>query len=183
MFVRTMISPTLKQLRTTADFVHSLLPPTPQIRWPLLCQRTGAEVWVKHENHQPVGAFKVRGGLVYMSELKQRNPEITGVIAATRGNHGQSIAFAAGSTGLRAVIVVPRGNSVEKNAAMQALGAELVVHGDDFQDAVVYDGELAGNEKLQFVPSFVEPLVRGVASYALELFDNGCGLDAVYVPI
>ena len=178
-----MISPTLKQLRTTADFVHSLLPPTPQIRWPLLCQRTGAEVWVKHENHQPVGAFKVRGGLVYMSELKQRNPEITGVIAATRGNHGQSIAFAAGSTGLRAVIVVPRGNSVEKNAAMQALGAELVVHGDDFQDALEYAGELAGKEKLHFVPSFAEPLVRGVASYALELFDNVSGLDAVYVPI
>jgi threonine dehydratase len=177
------MSPTLKQLRTTADFVHSVLPPTPQIRWPLLCQRTGAEVWVKHENHQPVGAFKVRGGLVYMNELKEREPDVTGVIAATRGNHGQSIAFAAARAGLRAVIVVPHGNSVEKNAAMQALDAELVVHGIDFQDALVYAAELAKKEKLHFVPSFAEPLVRGVASYALELFDHLSDLDAVYVPI
>jgi threonine dehydratase len=174
---------TLKQLRTTADFVHGVLPPTPQICWPLLCERSGAEVWVKHENHQPVGAFKVRGGLVYMNELKQREPELTIVIAATRGNHGQSIAFAAGRTGLRAVIVVPRGNSVEKNAAMQALGAELIVHGNDFQDALEYARELADKEKLHFVPSFAEPLVRGVASYALELFDNVSELDAVYVPV
>ncbi|MBV8216797.1 MAG: threonine dehydratase [Verrucomicrobia bacterium] len=178
-----MISPTLKQLRTTADFVHRVLPPTPQIRWPLLCRRTAAEVWVKHENHQPVGAFKIRGGLVYMNELKQREPDVPGVIAATRGNHGQSIAFAAGRTGLRAVIVVPHGNSVEKNAAMQALGAELVVQGSDFQDALEYAQELAEKEKLHFVPSFAEPLVRGVASYALELFDSVSGLDAVYVPI
>ncbi len=174
---------TLKQLRATADLVHSVLPATPQIRWPLLCQRTGAAVWVKHENHQPVGAFKVRGGLVYMNELKQREPEVAGVIAATRGNHGQSIAFAAARTGLRAIIVVPHGNSAEKNAAMQALGAELVVHGNDFQDALEYAAELAKKEKLHFVPSFAEPLVRGVASYALELFDNVSDLDAVYVPI
>jgi threonine dehydratase len=174
---------TLKQLRTTADFVHTILPPTPQIRWPLLCQRAGAEVWVKHENHQPVGAFKVRGGLVYMNELKEREPDVAGVIAATRGNHGQSIAFAAGRTGLRAVIVVPHGNSVEKNAAMQALGAELVVQGNDFQDALEHARELAEKEKLHFVASFAEPLVRGVATYALELFDNIGNLDAVYVPI
>ena len=178
-----MISPTLEQLRTTADFIHSVLPPTPQIRWPLLCQRTGAEVWVKHENHQPVGAFKVRGGLVYMNELKQREPDVAGVIAATRGNHGQSIAFAAGRTRLRAVIVVPHGNSVEKNAAMQALGAELVVQGNDFQDALEYARELAEKEQLHFVPSFAEQLVRGVASCAIELFDNVADLDAVYVPI
>jgi len=178
-----MIAPTLKELRATADFVHTVLQRTPQVRWPLLCKRNGAEVWVKHENHQPVGAFKVRGGLVYMNELKQREPDVTGVIAATRGNHGQSIAFAAGRAGLRAVIVVPRGNSVEKNAAMLALGAELVVHGTDFQDAFEFARELAEKEKLHFVPSFAEPLVRGVASYALELFDNVSGLDAVYVPI
>ena len=178
-----MISPTLEQLRTTADFIHGILPSTPQIRWPLLCQRTGAEVWVKHENHQPVGAFKVRGGLVYMTELKQREPDVAGVIAATRGNHGQSIAFAAGRTGLRAVVVVPQGNSMEKNAAMRALGAELVVHGNDFQDALEYARELAEKEQLHFVPSFAEPLVRGVASYAIELFDNVADLDAVYVPI
>ena len=124
-----MLTPTLKQLRTTAEFVHSVLPPTPQICWPLLSRRTSAEVWVKHENHQPVGAFKVRGGLVYMNELKQREPDVSGVIAATRGNHGQSIAFAAQRAGLRAVIVVPHRNSAEKNAAMQALGAELIVEG------------------------------------------------------
>jgi threonine dehydratase len=174
---------TLEDLRATAAFVHSALTPTPQIRWPLLSQRTGAEVWVKHENHQPVGAFKVRGGLVYLYELQQREPGVTGVIAATRGNHGQSIAFAAKRTGLRAVIVVPHGNSVEKNAAMQALGAELIVQGTDFQDALEYAAELAERENLHFVPSFAEPLVRGVATYALELFDNVPGLDTVYVPI
>jgi threonine dehydratase len=178
-----VISPTLKELRTTAEFIHGILPPTPQIRWPLLCQRTGAEVWVKHENHLPVGAFKVRGGLVYLKELKQREPDVTGVITATRGNHGQSIAFAAGRAGLRAMIVVPHGNSVEKNAAMRALGAELVVHGQDFQAAFEYAAGLAEKKNLHFVPSFAEPLVRGVASYALELFDNISGLDAVYVPI
>jgi threonine dehydratase len=174
---------TLEQLRTTADFVHRVLAPTPQIRWPLLCQRTGVEVWVKQENHLPVGAFKVRGGLVYVAELKQREPDITGVIAATRGNHGQSIAFAASRAGLRAVIVVPHGNSPEKNAAMQALGAELVVHGNDFQDALEHAAQIAETEKLHFVPSFAEPLVRGVASYALELFDHVSDLDAVYVPV
>jgi threonine dehydratase len=178
-----MILPTLKQLRLTADFVHTVLAPTPQICWPLLRQRTGAEVWVKQENHQPVGAFKVRGGLVYISELRQREPDVTGVIAATRGNHGQSIAFAASSAGLRAVIVVPHGNSPEKNAAMQALNAELVVHGNDFQEALEHAAELAEKEKLHFVPAFAEPLVRGVATYALELFDNVSDLDAVYVPI
>jgi len=178
-----MIVPTLNQLRAAADLVHSVLAPTPQIRWPLLCQRTGSDVWVKHENHLPVGAFKVRGGLVYLDELRKRQPDVTGVISATRGNHGQSIAFAAGRAGLRAVIVVPRLNSREKNAAMQALGAELVVHGNDFQDAYEYASELAEKEKLHFVDSFAEPLVRGVASYALELFDGVAELDAVYVPI
>jgi threonine dehydratase len=178
-----MIALSLKQLRATADFVHSILPPTPQIRWPLLCERTGADVWIKHENHLPVGAFKVRGGLVYISELKQREPDLTGVIAATRGNHGQSIAFAARRAGLRVVIVVPHGNSVEKNAAMRVLGAELVEHGSDFQDAFEYAAKLAQKERLHFVPSFAEPLVRGVASCALELFDNVSDLEAIYVPI
>ena len=174
---------TLAELQQAAELVHRTVLPTPQYAWPKLSKRAGCTVWVKHENHQPVGAFKVRGGLVYISELKQREPGVTGVIAATRGNHGQSIAFAAGRTGLRAVIVVPRENSVEKNAAMQALGAELVVHGNDFQDAFEYARVLAEKEKLHFVPSFAEPLVRGVASYALELFDNVSELEAVYVPI
>src|SRR5580698_5144580 len=120
-----MLLPTLDSIEAAAALVHQVIPPTPQIRWPLLCARAGAEVWVKHENHSPVGAFKLRGGLVYFDELARRKTAVTGVIAATRGNHGQSVAFNAARVGLRAVIVVPHGNSPEKNAAMRALGAEL----------------------------------------------------------
>src|SRR5580658_7468940 len=159
------------------------MPPTPQYCWPLLSARAGAEVWVKHENHTPVGAFKLRGGLVYMEELLQREAQVTGVIAATRGNHGQSVAFAASRAGLRSVIVVPHGNSREKNAAMRALGAELIEHGHDFQEALEYAAGLAAREGLHFVPSFHDALVRGVASCAIELFDAVPALDAVYVPI
>lgn len=157
--------------------------PTPQIRWPLLCERAGAEVWVKHENHTPAGAFKVRGGVVYMEALKRREPGIAGVIAATRGNHGQSVAFAAARAGMRAVVVVPHGNSREKNAAMRALGAELIEHGSDFQEAYEHATGLAESERLHFVPSFDPNLVAGVASGPLELFRAVEGLDAVYVPI
>lgn len=174
---------TLSQLRAAAALVHEINPPTPQIRWPLLCERAGADVWVKHENHNPVGAFKVRGGVVYVEELVRQNARVAGVIAATRGNHGQSIAFAAARKGLRCVIVVPHGNSVEKNAAMRALGAELVEHGDDFQAALEYASATAEKESLHFIPSFDQALVRGVASYALELFEAVSRLDAVYVPI
>jgi len=175
--------PSRDLLEAAADLVYKVMPPTPQIRWPLLCARTGADVWVKHENHTPIGAFKVRGGVVYVEELKRREPDVAGVIAATRGNHGQSIAFAAGRAGLRSVIVVPHGNSREKNAAMRALGAELIEHGDDFQDAFEHAVHLAEQERLHLVPSFHDALVRGVASYALELFRAVPGLDAVYVPI
>src|SRR5215468_5608461 len=133
-----VVLPSLAQLEAAADFVHSVMPPTPQYCWPLLCRRADAEVWVKHENHAPAGAFKVRGGLVYMEELKRQQPDIAGVIAATRGNHGQSVAFAARRAGLAAVIVVPHGNSAEKNAAMRALGAELIEHGHDFQATYEY---------------------------------------------
>jgi threonine dehydratase len=175
--------PTLASLEAAAEVVHRVLPPTPQIRWPLLCDRTGAEVWVKHENHQPVGAFKVRGGVVYMEELRRQEPGVTGVIAATRGNHGQSIAFGASRAGLTATIVVPHGNSLEKNLAMKALGAELIEHGVDFQEAYAYSAELARVRGLHFVRSIHDALVRGVASYALELFRAVPGLDAVYVPI
>ena len=163
--------------------VHGVIPATPQIRWPLLCNRLAADVWVKHENHTPLGAFKVRGGIVYMDALKRRSPGTKGVIAATRGNHGQSIAFAAARLGLHAVIVVPHGNSTEKNAAMRALGAELIEHGQDFQDALECASRLAPVRGLHLVRSFDESLVRGVASYALELFDAVPNLDAVYVPI
>ena len=175
--------PDLEELEAAAAVVHRVIPPTPQIRWPLLCARTGAEVWVKHENHSPVGAFKLRGGIVYMDALIQREPQIRGVIAATRGNHGQSVAFAAASAGLRAVIVVPHGNSVEKNAAMRGLGAELVEYGRDFQEALEHASDLAKTECLHFVRSFDAALVAGVASYALELFRGAPELDAVYVPI
>ena len=178
-----MVLPDLKTLEAAAQLVHRVIPPTPQICWPLVCQRAEAEVWVKHENHTVVGAFKVRGGLVYMEALKQREPRVAGVIAATRGNHGQSVAFAAKRAGLRSVIVVPHGNSREKNAAMRALGAELIECGSDFQEAFEHAARLAEAERLHFVPSFEAALVAGVASYALELFSAVANFDAVYVPI
>lgn len=178
-----MVLPDLKTLEAAAQLVHRVIPPTPQICWPLVCQRAEAEVWVKHENHTVVGAFKIRGGLVFMEALKQREPRIAGVIAATRGNHGQSVAFAAKRAGLRSVIVVPHGNSREKNAAMRALGAELIECGSDFQEAYEHAARLAQAERLHFVPSFDAALVAGVASYALELFSAVANFDAVYVPI
>ena len=178
-----MTLPPLGTLKAAAAIVHQAMPPTPQIRWPLLCARTGAEVWIKHENHTPLGAFKIRGGVVYMESLRSAEPKLAGVIAATRGNHGQSVAFAAARAGLRAVIVVPHGNSREKNAAMRALGAELVEHGDDFQEAYEYAAGMAEAQSLHFVRSFDSALISGVASYALELFEAVPDLDAIYVPI
>lgn len=175
--------PTLAEMNAASKLVGAHVPPTPQYRWPLLCKRVGTEVWVKHENHTPVGAFKLRGGIVYADHLKRSDPGVTGVVAATRGNHGQSVAFAAGRMGLAAVIVVPRGNSVEKNAAMQALGAELVEHGHDFQAAYEHAVELAKERRLHMFPSFHPALIQGVGTYALELFSAAPPLDAVYVPI
>ncbi len=175
--------PSLAALESAAETIHRVLPPTPQIRWPLLCERAGAEVWAKHENHQPVGAFKVRGGLLYMGELKRSHPEVRHVIAATRGNHGQSIAFGARRIGLDATIVVPHGNSREKNAAMRALGAELIEHGDDFQEALEYAMALAEQRGWFPTPSFEEPLVRGVGTYSLEFLRARPDLKSVYVPI
>jgi len=173
----------LPDLESAAQLVYRYLPPTPQVRWPLLCQLAGCEVWVKHENHTPFGAFKVRGGLVYCTDLRRAHPEVKGVITATRGNHGQSIAFAAGQLGLSATIVVPRGNSREKNAAMRALGAELVEFGHDFQAANDHSITLAEQRGLHRIPSFHPALVRGVASYALELLRGVPELDTLYVPI
>jgi threonine dehydratase len=175
--------PDLASLESAAELVYRVMPPTPQVRWPLLCARAGAEVWVKHENHTPTGAFKVRGGIVYMDQLRRREPGVTGVAAATRGNHGQSVAFAATRAGLRAVIVVPRGNSAEKNAAMRAFGAELIEHGDDFQQAYEYLASVAEAERLHLIRSFDPALVAGVATYALELFRAVPSLETVYVPI
>ncbi len=172
----------LGDLRAAAEIVHAAIPPTPQHCWPLLSRRCGAEVWVKHENHNPTGAFKVRGGVVYAEGLRL-DTGIAGVISATRGNHGQSVAFAAARAGLRTTIVVPRGNSPEKNAAMRGLGAELIEHGADFSESLGHARALAEVRGLRFFPSFAPPLVAGVASYALELFEAVPDLDTVYVPI
>ncbi len=162
--------------------VYAVMPPTPQYAWPLLAQRMGAEVWLKHENHTPVGAFKLRGGLVYMHQLRQRGLGGAGVISATRGNHGQSIALAARRAGVPATIVVPLGNSVEKNAAMRALGATLVEHGQDFQQSREHAAVLAEQQGLHFVPSFHRDLVLGVATGWIEFF-SAVQPDVVFVPI
>ncbi|BBK30265.1 threonine dehydratase [Stella humosa] len=175
--------PDLAALRQAAETVHAVFPATPQVHWPLLSARAGAEVWVKHENHTPVGAFKVRGGIVHMANLKRDNPGLVGVITATRGNHGQSIALAAAAVGLKATVVVPHGNSVEKNAAMRALGAELVEHGHDFQAAYEHAVASATGRGLHMVRSFQDDLVAGVGTYALELFAAVADIDTVYVPI
>lgn len=170
-------------ISAAAELVGRHMQPTPQICWPLLSARCGAEVWVKHENHTPIGAFKVRGGLIYMDTLRRRRPDVPGIITATRGNHGQSVAFAARSVGVRAVVVVPHGNSVEKNAAMKAFGAELIEHGRDFNEALDFAKEQAEAQKLEFFPSFDSDLVAGVATYTAELLSAAPDLDAIYVPI
>ncbi len=159
------------------------MPPTPAYAWPLLAQRLGTSVVLKHENHTPAGAFKVRGGLVYVDRLKREQPNVTGLISATRGNHGQSVAFAGRRHGLPVTIYVPRGNSVEKNRAMAAFGADLVEHGDDFQEAREEAYQRAVRDGLHMVPSFHPNIVLGVATYALELFRTASDLDVLYVPI
>lgn len=173
----------LGELEEAAAVVHETLAPTPAIEWPLLAARCGTAVVVKHENHLPIGAFKLRGGLTYVRELRSRAPGVRTLVAATRGNHGQSVAYAARAAGLEARIVVPHGNSAHKNAAMRALGATLIEHGHDFQDAYEHARELAAPPGLHLVPSFHWTLVRGVASYALELFAQVRELDALYVPL
>jgi threonine dehydratase len=177
----------LPALEDAARLVHGVFPPTPQHAWPLLAERVGAEVWVKHENHTPTGAFKVRGGIVYLDRLKRERPGVPGIVSATRGNHGQSLAYAGKRAGLPVTIVVPRGNSTEKNAAMRAQGARLLEHGEDFDAAREHAVRLAREEGLEFAPSFAPDLVKGVATYALELFRHvaalGPPLDALYVPV
>ncbi|MBX6375471.1 MAG: threonine dehydratase [Acetobacteraceae bacterium] len=176
----------LAALEDAARLVRTHLPPTPQYAWPLLAARAGCEVWVKHENHTPTGAFKVRGGLTYMDRLLRTRPSVRarGIVSATRGNHGQSLAFAGRAFGVPVTILVPHGNSTEKNAAMRALGARLVEHGQDFDAAREEAMRLAGAEGLEFAPSFAPELVLGVATYALELFRGVPEpLDALYVPI
>lgn len=173
----------LANLDATARFLRTILPETPQMVWPQLSERLGAEVWVKHENHLPTGAFKVRGGLVYLEQLRHQDKELPGVIAATRGNHGQSIAFAARRLGLRSVIVVPAGNGREKNAAIRALGAELIECGHDFQAAREWATARAAAEGLHMVPAWHPLLVRGVATASLELLRAAPELEVVFVPV
>ena len=175
--------PGLEDIRAAASVVYAEMPPTPQYRWPMLCERVGTDIWVKHENQTPVGAFKIRGGLVYFDHLANSGRPPAGVISATRGNHGQSIAYAARRYGIPATVVVPHGNSTEKNAAMKALGVELIEKGHDFQESLEYAIELAAERALHFVPSFHPLLVAGVATYCLELFEAVNGIDTVYVPI
>ena len=175
--------PSLTQIQAAQSIVYKYMPPTPQYSWPLINQRLGAEVWIKHENHTPVGAFKLRGALVYLERLKHEQPELRGVVAATRGNHGQGVGMAARLHGLKAIIVVPQGNSVEKNHAMQAQGVELVEHGKDFQESLEYARELAAERGYTMVDSFHPCLVEGTSTYALEFFKGAPELDRVYVPI
>jgi threonine dehydratase len=185
-------------LQRAASLVRSHMAASPQIAWPLLQRRTGAEVWVKHENHLPTGAFKVRGGVVFADRLSREGTassgearesadgsvqQSRGLISATRGNHGQSLAWAGSRFGLAVTIVVPFGNSPEKNAATEALGATLIEHGADFEEAREEAHRRSASENLVFVPSFAPDLVKGVATYALELFQSTPPLDAVYVPI
>jgi threonine dehydratase len=173
----------LNALRLAAHAVHQTLAPTPQLAWPLLADRLGCTVWVKHENHTPTGAFKVRGGLLYVQGLLAREPQTKGLVTATRGNHGQSLALAARRMGLPIRIVVPEGNSLEKNAAMVALGATVIECGKDFDEARTEAAALARTHQWHLVPAFHPDLIRGVATYALELFEAVEELDTVYVPI
>ncbi|HUN41869.1 MAG TPA: threonine dehydratase [Acetobacteraceae bacterium] len=173
----------LPELEAAQRLVHASFAGTPQYAWPLLRERTGADVWIKHENHTPIGAFKLRGGLVYTERLARERPRVRGIVSATRGNHGQSLAYAGQRFGVPVTVVVPHNNSVEKNAAMRAFGARLVEHGTDFEAAREEAARLAAAEGLEFAPSFAPDLVTGVATYALELFRGAPELDAVYVPI
>jgi threonine dehydratase len=173
----------LGQLERAHGVVAAAMPPTPAYLWPLLSERLGASVIVKHENHTPTGAFKVRGGLVYFDRLKRERPHVAGVISATTGNHGQSLAFAGRRYGVPVTIYVPHGNSVEKNRGMRAFGAQLVEHGTDFQLAREEAGRRARQDGFEFVPVFHPDLVMGVATYALELMRQAPDLDVLYVPI
>ena len=175
--------PSLDEIRQAQELVYSVMPPTPQFSWPLLCNRLETEVWVKHENHTPIGAFKARTAIVYAAELFKNGKQIKGLIAATRGNHGQSVALAAQRFKVPCTIVVPHGNSKAKNAAMQAQGATLIEYGNDFQEAREYSIKLADQQGLHIVPASHYNIVKGVATYWLEFFSAVSHLDIVYVPV
>ena len=174
---------TLAELEAAAELVHRTVPPTAQYAWPKLARHAGCEVWVKHENHTPTGAFKVRGGLVYFDRLRHAQPDVPGVVTATRGNHGQSISFAAARAGIPATIYVPHGNSPDQNTAMSGFGATVVEFGRDFDEAKHEAQRVAAQRGLHFVPSFHRDLVVGVATYALEFLRAVAGLDVVYVGV
>lgn len=174
---------TLAELDNVIPLVRATVPPTPQYAWPLLKAQTGVEIVVKHENHTPIGAFKLRGGIVYFDRLKRAQPQVQGIVTATRGNHGQSLAFAGTHAGIAVTIVVPHGNSTEKNAAMRAFGAVLIEHGRDFDEAKEAAIRIATERGLEYAPSFHRDFVIGVATYAHELFTAVDALDIVYVPI
>lgn len=179
----SIVSFSMSELDAAAELVRRAVPPTPQYAWPKLARRAGCTVWVKHENHTPTGAFKVRGGIVYMDRLRRSHPDIAGVVSATRGNHGQSISFAAARAGIAATIYVPVGNSPDQNDSMRAFGATVVEAGRDFDEAKHAAIRAAAEQGLHFVPSFHPDLVAGVASYALELLRAVRDLDAVYVGV
>jgi len=185
MSVATAMSnlPTLDEVRAAAEIIYRLMPPTPQYRWPLLCERLGTDVWVKHENHTPIAAFKARTAIVYAEKLLEREPGTRGLMAATRGNHGQSVALAAQRKNLPCIIVVPHGNSVEKNAAMRAQGAKLIEHGEDFQSALEHAVKLSAELGYHLVPPYHRDIVLGIATYWLELLNALPQLDVVYVPV
>jgi threonine dehydratase len=174
-----------EEIESALRTVHAAMPPTPQYAWPLLAQRLGCTVWTKHENHTPTGAFKLRGGLTFFETLAREHPEVRHVVSATRGNHGQSVGFAAQRYGIAATIVVPYGNSIEKNAAMQALGVTLVEHGDEFQTASEHAAVLAERDGLYRIPSFHRELVRGVATGWVEFFEALAPAppDVLFLPI
>ena len=175
--------PSKHQLDQAAQIVYAAMPATPQYSWPLINEALGTEVWIKHENHTPTGAFKVRGGLVYLQSLAQRLPQQQHIVSATRGNHGLSLGFAARRHGMTAHIVVPHGNSTEKNAAMRALGVDVIEFGDEFQDAREHAALLASNNEWHMIPSMHADLISGVASYWIELLSAQPDLDVIFVPI
>lgn len=181
--VNRMLVPSLAEIREAQKLVYSVMSPTPQISWPLLNERLGTRLWVKHENHTPIGAFKARTAIVYAAELFRREQGIRGLITATRGNHGQSVALAGQRFNVPVTIVVPFGNSAEKNRAMRAQGAELIEFGGDFQEAREHATKLAEQRGLHMVPPFHRDFLEGVGTYWLELFEAVPDLDVVYVPI
>ena len=175
--------PSIEEISSAAELVYSVMPPTPQYLWPLLSERLGTELWIKHENHTPTGALKARTAIAYAAELFRSHRHITGLVTATRGNHGQSVALAARRFGVSANIVVPKGNSPEKNAAMRAQGGNLIEFGNEYQESKEHAQRLAAENGWQFVPSYHRDIVKGVATYWLEFFSAVPNLDVVYVPI